>query len=325
MRILVTGGAGYIGSVLVPMLADHGYEVDVVDLLWFQNHLPDEIRVRRGDLFDCTVDDFAGYDQVIFLAGLSNDPMAEFSPSLNFISNAALPSYLAYTAKKAGVWRFIYASSCSVYGYTVNQLYDEDSPVTCAYPYGISKLQGERGVLQLQDESFSTIALRQGTVCGYSPRMRFDLIVNTMYKSALCDGGVTINNASIWRPILDVRDTATAFLRAVQADRSVSGVFNVAYDNFTVGQIGDMVREAVETLVGRRIKITIKNVQDFRNYKVTCERARLMLGFLPKYSVADIIRSLHEHVDEYDDFSREEFYNIRVFQRQFPQRLRVAA
>jgi nucleoside-diphosphate-sugar epimerase len=325
MRILVTGGAGYVGSVLVPLLADHGYEVDVIDLLWFKNHLPSEINVRQADLFDCTVDDFAGYDQVIFLAGLSNDPMAEFSPSMNFVYNAALPSYLAYSAKKAGVKRFIYASSCSVYGYTVNQLYDENSPVTCGYPYGISKLQGERGVLQLQDDNFSTIALRQGTVCGYSPRMRFDLIVNTMFKSALSDGVITINNASIWRPILDVRDTSMAFLRAVQADPSISGVFNVAYDNFTVGQIGDMVKDAVESVARRRIKINIKNVQDFRNYKVTCERAKMMLGFLPKYSVGEIIRSLHDHLEEYEDFGRDDFYNIRVFQRQFPQRLRVAA
>ena len=167
--------------------------------------------------------DLAGYDQVIFLAGLSNDPMAAYSPARNFVENGALPSYLAFIAKNAGVRRFIYASSCSIYGYTVNELYDEESPATCAYPYGISKLQGERGVSQLNDGDFSTIALRQGTVCGYSPRTRFDLIVNTMFKSAIADGCVTVNNPSIWRPILDVRDTSSAFLRAVQADYGISG------------------------------------------------------------------------------------------------------
>ena len=133
------------------------------------------MKVTQKDLFDCQKEDFVGYDQMIFLAGLSNDPMAEFNPSLNFRSNGALPSYLAYVAKLVGVKRYIYGSSCSVYGYTVNELYNEESPVTCNYPYGISKLQGERGVLQLQDENFSVIALRQGTVSGYSPRMRFDL------------------------------------------------------------------------------------------------------------------------------------------------------
>lgn len=325
MRILVAGGAGYIGSVLVPLLLDHGYDVDVVDLLWFGNHLPAEVPVTRRDLFDCTSDDFAGYDQVIFLAGLSNDPMAEFSPAMNFVHNAALPSYLAYTARQAGVKRFIYASSCSVYGYTVNELYDEDCPVTCAYPYGISKLQGERGVIQLKSEKFSTIALRQGTVCGYSPRMRFDLIINTMYKAAMSEGQITINNPSIWRPLLDVRDTSMAFLRAVQADPSISGVFNVAAGNFTVGQIGDIVKDEVETLTGRRVKIAIKNLQDFRNYKVSCERARMVLGFLPKYSIEDIIVQLHRHRDEYADFSREEYYNIATFRTRFAPKLRVAA
>lgn len=317
MRILVAGGAGYIGSVLVPTLLDHGYEVQVVDLLWFGNHLPADVPVLRRNLFDCGEEEFRGFDAIVFLAGLSNDPMAEFSPSMNFIHNAALPSYLAYTAKRAGVRRFVYASSCSVYGYTVNQLYDEDSPVTCPYPYGISKLQGERGVMQLADESFSAIALRQGTVCGYSPRMRFDLIVNTMFRSAMTQGLITINNPSIWRPIIDVRDTSRAFLRAIQADLSISGVFNVACGNFTVGQIGDMVKDQVEALTGRKIRIQIKNIQDFRNYKVTCQRAANMLGFVPSYGVSDIIDSLYARRDEFGDYNREEYSNIAVFRRQF--------
>jgi len=142
---------------------------------------------------------------------------------MNFTFNGALPSYLAYMAKLAGVRRIVYASSCSVYGYTVNELYDEDAPVTCSYPYGISKLQGERGVLQMQDKDFSVIALRKGTVSGYSPRMRFDLIINTMYKCCVLDGKITVNNASIWRPILDIRDAVSAYLRAIQSDYSLSG------------------------------------------------------------------------------------------------------
>src|SRR6185312_5220619 len=231
MKIMVAGGAGYIGSLLVPYLMEHGYEVDVIDSLWFGNRLPNSVKVIQKDLFECEKEDFAGYDQMIFLAGLSNDPMAEFSPSLNFQSNGALPSYLAYVAKLVGVKRFIYGSSCSVYGYTVNELYDENSPVTCGYPYGISKLQGERGVLQLQDQNFSVIALRKGTVCGYSPRMRMDLIVNTMFKFAMTKGQITVNNASIWRPILDIRDAATAYLRAIQADYSINGVYNIASGN----------------------------------------------------------------------------------------------
>lgn len=313
MKILAAGGAGYIGSVLVPMLAERGYDVRVIDSLWFGNSLPKEIDVIEKDLFKCTAADFKGVDQVIFLAGLSNDPMAEFSPALNFVHNAALPTYLAYAAKKAGVRRFIYASTCSVYGYAADELYDESMSTTCAYPYGIAKLQGEMGVQQLCAESFSVITLRQGTVCGYSPRMRFDLIVNTMYKSAMVDGTITVNNPSIWRPLIDVRDTSSAFIRAVQAAETISGTFNIGGGNFTVGQVGDLVRDQVQELTGRSIKLNIKDIKDFRNYKVSMDLASTELGFEARYSIEDLIRDLHAHVDEYGDFQDEKYYNIQVF------------
>lgn len=315
MRILVAGGAGYIGSKLIPVLLEHGYKVDVVDLLWFGNSLPENVSVVQKDLFKCEKEDLKDYDQIIFLAGLSNDPMAEFDPSMNFIFNGALPSYMAFVAKKASVKRFIYASSCSVYGYTINELYDEDSPVTCGYPYGISKLQGERGVLQLQDKNFSVIALRQGTVCGFSPRMRLDLIVNTMFKFAMTERKITVNNPSIWRPILDIRDAATAYLRAVQADYSLSGVYNVASGNYTVGQVGDMVKYEVEKLSGEKVDIVLKNIEDFRNYKVTIDKARTYLGYQPQHTIENIIEDLYENRASFEDYDNDQFYNIRVFKK----------
>ena len=315
MKILVAGGAGYIGSQLIPVLLEHGYETDVVDLLWFGNHLPENVNVIQKDLFNCKKEDLELYDQVLFLAGLSNDPMAEFDPSMNFIFNAALPSYLAFIAKKAGVRRFIYASSCSVYGYTVNELYNEESPVTCGYPYGVSKLQGERGVLQLQDEDFSVIALRQGTVCGFSPRMRLDLIVNTMFKFAVTERKITVDNPSIWRPVLDIRDAATAYLRAIQADYSLSGVYNVASGNYTVGQVGDVVKYEVEKLIGGRIEVVIKEMKDFRNYKVTIDKAKTHLGFQPQYVIKNIVDDLYEHKAYFEDYDNDQFYNIRVFKK----------
>jgi len=315
MRILVAGGAGYIGSKLIPVLLEHGYKVDVVDLLWFGNHLPEDVSVAKKDLFKCQPEDLKDYDQVIFLAGLSNDPMAEFDPSMNFIFNGALPSYTAFIAKKAGVKRFIYASSCSVYGYTVNELYDEDSPVTCGYPYGISKLQGGRGVLQLQDENFSVIALRQGTVCGFSLRMRMDLIVNTMFKFAMTERTITVNNPSIWRPILDIRDAATAYLRAIQADYSLSGVYNVASGNYTVGQVGDMVKYEVEKLEGEKVEIVLKNIEDFRNYKVTIDKARTYLGYQPQHTIENIIEDLYANRACFEDYDNDQFYNIKVFKK----------
>ncbi len=313
MKILLAGGAGYIGSILAPLLVEHGYDVTVIDLLWFGNKLPESIPVIKKDLFHCTEKDLEGIDQVIFLGGLSNDPMAEFSPSSNFAYNAALPAYLAFMAKKAGVKRYIYASSCSIYGYAPNQLFDEDAITNCNYPYGISKLQGERGVCLLNDKNFSTISLRQGTVCGHSPRMRMDLVVNTMFKTAITEGVVTINNPSLWRPVYDIRDAANAFFRAIQADYSLSGIFNVCSGNYTIGQVGDIVKDEVERLTGKKVRLNTKDIHDLRNYKVSIERAKTELGFLPQYTVKDIVTKLYENRAAYGNYNLDEFYNIRVF------------
>jgi nucleoside-diphosphate-sugar epimerase len=281
--------------------------------LWFGNNLDPAIKLIQKDIFNVNYKDLEGFDIVIFLAGVSNDPMAEFSPSENFIQNAACPAYLSYESKRAGVKRFIYASSCSVYGYTVDELYDESSPTTCAYPYGISKLQGENGVMQLADEQFSVISLRQGTVCGYSDRMRFDLVVNTMFKNALMHGEITVNNPSIWRPIFHIQDACSAYIRAIQAPDNISGVFNVASDNYTLGQIGDIVSVEMSKLLNKEIKVHINDVKDFRNYKVSIQHAKLTLGFTPIYTVKDIIHDLFQKTANLTNLEDEKFYNIKVF------------
>lgn len=252
---------------------------------------------------------------MIFLAGLSNDPMAEFSPAKNFISNASSTAYLAYIAKRAGVKRFIYAGSCSVYGYTVNELYDETKPASSNYPYGISKLQGEQAVIQMQDENFSVIAFRQGTVSGYSPRMRLDLIVNTMFKTALATGEIIINNPSIWRPILSIQDAANAYVRAIEAAPAISGVFNIASGNYMVGEVADYVKEAVEKKLKKKVKLNIKNIQDFRNYKVSVEKAMNMLSFKPAHTVESILDDLIDNLDKFKDFDNPNYYNIQVFRK----------
>ncbi|MCU0285454.1 MAG: NAD(P)-dependent oxidoreductase [Acidobacteria bacterium] len=315
MKIMVAGGAGFIGSILIPKLLERGYEVDVLDLFWFGNHLPKEVKFIHKNIFDLDENDIKGYDQVIFLAGLSNDPMAEYSPAENFISNGSAPSFLAYIAKKAGVKRFIYAGSCSVYGYTVNELYDENSPAISNYPYGISKLQGENAVLQMQDKSFSVIAFRQGTISGYSPRMRLDLVVNTMFKFALTEGVITINNPAIWRPILSIQDAATAYIRALESNEDINGVFNVASGNYTVGEIGDLVKSGVKKYLNLDVRLNIKHIQDYRNYKVSIDKARNVLSFHPKHNVETIIEDLVENRDKFKDFANPNYYNIQVFKQ----------
>lgn len=313
MKILVAGGAGYIGSALVPRLLDRGYEIDVIDLLWFGNHLPKRVKVMKHDIFKLDEQHLKGYDQVIFLAGLSNDPMAEFSPGKNFISNAAAPAYLCYLAKRAGVRRFVYAGSCSVYGYTVNALYNEESPAVSHYPYGISKLQGEQAVMLLRDDDFSVICFRQGTVSGFSPRMRLDLVVNTMFKTAMATKMITVNNPAIWRPILSIEDALSAYIRAIEANEEISGIFNIASGNYTLGEIGDIVRNGVGRRLKSEIGLTIKHIKDIRNYKVSTEKARNVLSFKPTHDVDSIVHELYEHLDEFKDFDNPNYYNIEVF------------
>src|ERR1700728_3474609 len=310
MKVLIAGGAGYVGNVLIPKLLDRGYKVDVVDLFWFGNHLPRQVGILNKDIFHLSVEDLETYDQVIFLAGLSNDPMAEFSPSMNFIFNAAAPAYLGYIAKKAKVRRYIYASSCSVYGYTEDELFDETRPVSSSYPYGISKLQGEQAALQLSDENFSVIALRKGTISGYSPRMRLDLIINTMFKNAMKDHTITINNPSIWRPILSIQDATTAYVRAIEASQGISGIFNVASGNYTVGEVGDLVKMAIEEQLGIRVHLTIHHKTDFRNYKVSIEKAENVLSFHPNHNVKAIVKNLIENMDKFQDWDNPQYYNI---------------
>jgi nucleoside-diphosphate-sugar epimerase len=315
MKILVGGGAGYIGSLLVPALISKGHEVDVIDLCWFGNKLPKGVNLANRDLLDCTEKDLAGYDQFIFLAGISSDPMAEHSPSKNFILNGALPSYLAFLAKQAKVKRFVYASTCSVYGYTAGQASTEEDPAGSRYPYGISKLQGEKGALQLQDDSFSVIALRQGTVCGYSPRMRMDLVVNAMFKTSLMEGKIIINNPEIWRPVYDIRDCVEGFIRAVEAEASINGVFNVASENYTVETIAHKVKEVIEPITGKSVELVVKHFQDFRSYNVSIKKAQKYLGFKPKYGVEEIVKDLLAHRKELGDLEQDDYYNIRVFKQ----------
>lgn len=315
MKILIAGGAGYIGSALVPKLQERGYDIDVLDLLWFGNYLPENTKVFQKDIFDFHEKDLAGYDQVIFLAGLSNDPMAEFSPAKNFINNASSPAYLAYIAKRAGVRKFIYAGSCSVYGYTVNELYDETSPAVSNYPYGISKLQGEQAVMQMASPDFSVICFRQGTVSGYSPRMRLDLIVNTMFKTAIEKKEIIINNPSIWRPILSIEDAVSGYIRAVESAEEISGIFNIASGNYTVGEVGDTVKEILEKKLGLNIRLNIKNVKDFRNYKVSFEKAVNTLSFKPKHDISSILYSLIENKEKFQDFGNPLYYNIEQFKK----------
>lgn len=314
-KILVLGGCGYIGSVLCPYLKRAGYDIDVVDLCWFGNSLPDDIPVKQMDIFNLQPEDVAPYDAIIFLAGLSNDPMAEFSPKANFIYNTALPAYIGYIAKDAGVKRMLFASSCSVYGYTHNRTFTEQDIAVSNYPYGVSKLQGEQTLLAIADENFSVLCFRQGTVSGYSPRMRLDLAMNTMFKNALHKGEITLSNNKIWRPVLGLNDLCVAYHNGIEAMLNGGHIFNISSFNATIGELALSVVSFIKEKYGTDISVKNLEKQDYRNYKVSTDKAKQLLNFNPLQNDLDILSDLHEHVDLFRDFDDEKYYNINVFQK----------
>ena len=314
-RTLVLGGCGYLGSVLCPYLKRAGYDIDVVDLCWFGNSLPDDIPVKQMDIFNLQTEDVAPYDAIIFLAGLSNDPMAEFSPKANFIYNTALPAYIGYIAKDAGVKRMLFASSCSVYGYTHNRTFTEQDIAVSNYPYGVSKLQGEQTLLAIADENFSVLCFRQGTVSGYSPRMRLDLAMNTMFKNALQNGEIKLSNNKIWRPVLGLNDLCVAYHNGIEAILNGGHVFNISSFNATIGELALSVVSFIKEKYGTDISVKNLEEQDYRNYKVSSDIAKQLLNFNPLQNDLDILSDLHEHVDLFRDFDDEKYYNINVFQK----------
>jgi len=315
--IAIIGGAGYIGTQLSKRLSDQGNTVTVFDLFWFGDCLDKKIRKVTIDAFKIQEKDLRGFDYVIFLAGLSNDPMAEYNPALNYISNAAAPAYCAFIAKRAGVRRFVFADSCSVYGNVGKRVSAETSLASSSNPYGISKIQGEVGVLQLAGPVFSVITLRKGTVSGYSPRMRFDLIVNTMYKDAMTKGVITVDNPAIWRPILAMSDALEAYEKALSAPAKVNGVFNISSGNFTVGEVATKVRDYFGTK-GIPVRLVTHHNKIYRDYRVSCDKARRILKFTASGTIESILRDLDDNLtNKKIDFEDDTYYNIKTFKKIF--------
>ena len=310
MKIMVVGGAGYVGQRLCPHLISRGHAVKAVDAMFLGNPIP-SYPLIWDDLFNLKVEQLEGYDCVVFLAGLSNDPMANFSPSKNYIQNTAAPAYLAYIAKEAKVPRFIYASSASVYGQCSSPV-NENSEARPAYPYGLSKLAGEKAVLQLADSSFQVIALRKGTISGASPRMRFDLAINAMFKDAITKGTVTVNNGNTWRPILAMEDALEAYTRAVESPTITSWVFNICSQNHSMLDVGMQVSAIM------RCGLEVRNELEMRDYKLSIAASRLVLDYFPSGSVKGIVSDLKEHYasQPHDWFEQDEHYNIRMLRKQ---------
>jgi nucleoside-diphosphate-sugar epimerase len=314
-KILIAGGAGFIGTRLSNKISSK-YNVTVMDHFWFGDMLNDNITKIKQDINTIKTEDLIGYDAVLFLAGLSNDPMAMYRPDLNFIENSATPTYLAFCAKEAGVKRFICASSCSVYGHTKNKTLNEKSKVKPSYAYGISKLQCEKGITILEDNNFKPILFRKGTVGGWSPKMRFDLVVNTMLMTALTKKKITINSPKLWRPLIDIKDVIQAYELAIEADLDITGVYNISGGNYTIGDLGKLIFNNLKER-GYDIELETLNIKDFRNYKVDISKVKDELGFNPKYNPNDSIQEILDNIEKSENFNleNESYYNIKTFKK----------
>jgi nucleoside-diphosphate-sugar epimerase len=319
--VLVTGGAGYVGSVVVPTLLSRGYGVRVVDSGWFGlDHVPAEAELIAGDILDFDVAWLRGIDAVIHLAGLSNDPMAAFSPTLNYMLNAAGAGIVGQAARDAGVPRFILSSTCSVYGLDDKTLVSEEHPVNPKSPYAVSKVMAERQLACLADENFRPIVFRMGTVVGWSPRMRFDLVTNAMIKSALTDRKIVIHNPRLWRPLIDVEDAARAYVAALEADLAVAGVFNIATRNYRLQELAETVATSL-TEFNVTVALEVEAQQGLRSYRVATDKAETVLHFQPAKTMATTVREVMERLiaNSVVDLDDARYYNVRQMQRLMAQ------
>jgi len=300
MRVLVTGHNGYIGTLLVPLLQDAGHEVTGLDSYLFEHCTfgPDtpDIAAIRTDVRDVTAEQIEGFDAVMHLAGLSNDPLGDLRPELTHEINHLASVRLATLAREAGVERFMFSSSCSLYGASTDELIDEDADQRPVTAYGTSKARAEDGVLALGARGFHPTSLRNATAYGFSPRLRADLVVNNLVAMACATGEALVkSDGSPWRPLVHVADIARVFVRLLDAPlEEVSGaVFNIGQtgENYRVSEVADLVDEIVP---GARVVYADGGGPDKRNYRVSCERfARAFPDFEFRSTVADGIAEVH--------------------------------
>ena len=322
--ILVTGGAGYVGSVLVPTLLEKGHRVRVLDLFIYGDDVLDAVKdspgltLIKGDIRDQALlhEHMAGVDIVIHLACISNDPSFELNPDLGKSINLDAFEPLVQIARDAGVKRFIYASSSSVYGLKDTTDVTEEMALEPLTDYSRFKADCERILARHQAPSFTTVTIRPATVCGYSPRQRLDVIVNILTNHAVNTGQIKIFGGAQKRPNIHIRDMAAAYLALVDApDEAVAGkVFNAGYENHTVQELGEMVRD----IVGPD-RVTLKKVEtdDNRSYHISSRKIARELGFEPTHSIGDAVRDLVEAFQSGelpDSMTAPRYFNIKRMQ-----------
>lgn len=324
MNVLLIGGAGYVGCILAEELLERGYTVKIYDRLYYGGQglekIRERVKIEIGDMRKMSKETLEGIDSVINLGGLSNDPTAEYNPKANYEMNTVAIGTTAKLCKEKGIKRYLFASSCSIYDVGVEAMekdviFDEEAKVSPKAAYSSSKFEGEKILLKMVDKNFCPVILRIGTIYGFSPRMRYDLVVNTFVKDALSKGHLTaFYGGEMWRPLVDVRDAARAYIACLEADEEKveAQIFNIIYGNFRISELALRVKEVLNQ-IGRNVDVKPDyRYYGVRSYRVSGKKIDKVLGFRPAVSIEETVKDMVEKIYQYgyNDFDNPKYYNI---------------
>ncbi len=316
-KIFITGGAGYVGSVLTPYLISKGYQVTVLDLMIYGSDVLKKnknLKIIKGDIRDENLlrKSLPGHDAVIHLACISNDPSFELNPKLGQSINFDAFEPLVKISKESFVKRFIYASSSSVYGIKKEKNVDELKSLEPLTDYSKFKVECEKILLNFESENFTTVIIRPATVCGFGPRQRLDVVVNILTNLAYHKRKILVLGGDQLRPNIHIQDMARAYETLLKADKNlVSGqIFNAGYENQKVIELAEIVKK----VIGDDVKLDIEKSNDNRSYHISSGKIKDVLGFYTQKTIEDAVKDLKEAFDKKilnDTLTNEKYFNIK--------------